>query len=500
MLARGALSVRRATVTAGGSRRRWASSRSIAEKQRLAVLDASESFGEMLGVGGFNEELRGILRRVLLSRVVDPETRDRLGLKHARGLLLHGPPGTGKTLIARGVAKLLSDRAPVVVHGPEVFSHLLGASEQAVRGLFKNADDEWKRVGSASSLHVVVFDEVDSVLRKRGGGETGDGSTGGAARDGVVNQLLAKIDGMAEQSNILVVGTTNRLDLMDPAALRPGRLDVQVEIALPDAAGRRAILSLHAARLADRGALARGADLETALDVLAAERTANFSGAELEAVVRNAASFALQRAMDAGEMEAVEALPDDLLRSADEIVPVFGRDRSRSRSKAFAPRSDLGAAADAASAVEAGDGVERAIALRGASGAGKRTAADGLLAGAPGLAFQRSVDAAPFAAAEPKAALNALNSLFADARRSPRAALVLRDLHLWPRALHEPLEALLRAHHDDDAHGRLVLATVDETADLGGLLDRAFDATVNVRHWDAEGRAAAEEKLLRAVL
>ena len=169
------------------------SSASIAEKQRKAIVEASGHLGEALGVGGFGPELEGVLRRVLMSRMVGREARERLGLRHARGLLLHGPPGTGKTLIARGLAKVLGDRKPVVVEGPEVFSHLLGASEQAVRGLFKAADDEWKRLGSQSSLHVIVLDEVDSVLRKRGGGETGDGSFGGAARDGVVNQLLAKL-------------------------------------------------------------------------------------------------------------------------------------------------------------------------------------------------------------------------------------------------------------------------------------------------------------------
>ena len=78
----------------------------------------------------------------------------------------HGPPGTGKTLIARGIAKLLSDRKPILVRGPEVFSHLLGASEQAVRGLFKPADDEWARMGSQSSLHVVVLDECDTMLEQ----------------------------------------------------------------------------------------------------------------------------------------------------------------------------------------------------------------------------------------------------------------------------------------------------------------------------------------------
>ena len=260
----------------------------------------------------------------------------------------HGPPGTGKTLIARGIAKLLSDRKPILVRGPEVFSHLLGASEQAVRGLFKPADDEWARMGSQSSLHVVVLDECDSILRKRGGGATGDGSFGGAARDGVVNQILAKLDGLDDQSNLLVIGTTNRelparklmgpcinhgaivgcagMDLIDPAALRPGRLEVHCEVALPDASGRREILALHAAKLGPALAL-DGERLADVLGRVADEKTQNFSGSELEAAVRNATSYALQRAVAADDPDAVVVTADDLLRGADEVVPVFGRAR-----------------------------------------------------------------------------------------------------------------------------------------------------------------------------
>ena len=283
----------------------------------------------------------------------------------------HGPPGTGKTLIARGIAKLLSDRKPILVRGPEVFSHLLGASEQAVRGLFKPADDEWARMGSQSSLHVVVLDECDSILRKRGGGATGDGSFGGAARDGVVNQILAKLDGLDDQSNLLVIGTTNRelparklmgpcinhgaivgcagMDLIDPAALRPGRLEVHCEVALPDASGRREILALHAAKLGPALAL-DGERLADVLGRVADEKTQNFSGSELEAAVRNATSYALQRAVAADDPDAVVVTADDLLRGARGRA---GSPRGRAGPPAGTPAASLAACRERAARVVA---------------------------------------------------------------------------------------------------------------------------------------------------
>ena len=444
------------------------SSRSVAEKQRRAILDASGDLGAALGVGGFGRELEAVMRRVLTSRLVSRETRERCGLRHARGLLLrvagrktdlrrvrrraanfsiarrHGPPGTGKTLIARGIAKLLSDRKPILVRGPEVFSHLLGASEQAVRGLFKPADDEWARMGSQSSLHVVVLDECDSILRKRGGGATGDGSFGGAARDGVVNQILAKLDGLDDQSNLLVIGTTNRelparklmgpcinhgaivgcagMDLIDPAALRPGRLEVHCEVALPDASGRREILALHAAKLGPALAL-DGERLADVLGRVADEKTQNFSGSELEAAVRNATSYALQRAVAADDPDAVVVTADDLLRGADEVVPVFGRARRAGPPAGDLPAASLAACRERAARVVAtastSDERRAAVALVGPRGARKRATAAAVLEDTPALAFQRTVAAAHLAGRDVDAARRSLVELFDDARRSP---------------------------------------------------------------------------------
>jgi len=444
------------------------SSRSVAEKQRRAILDASGDLGAALGVGGFGRELEAVMRRVLTSRLVSRETRERCGLRHARGLLLHGPPGTGKTLIARGIAKLLSDRKPILVRGPEVFSHLLGASEQAVRGLFKPADDEWARMGSQSSLHVVVLDECDSILRKRGGGATGDGSFGGAARDGVVNQILAKLDGLDDQSNLLVIGTTNRMDLIDPAALRPGRLEVHCEVALPDASGRREILALHAAKLGPALAL-DGERLADVLGRVADEKTQNFSGSELEAAVRNATSYALQRAVAADDPDAVVVTADDLLRGADEVVPVFGRARRAGPPAGDLPAASLAACRERAARVVAtastSDERRAAVALVGPRGARKRATAAAVLEDTPALAFQRTVAAAHLAGRDVDAARRSLVELFDDARRSPSAAVVLHDLELLHPDLYPCLRALLR---DDDAcgdHRLLVLATVNAASD-----------------------------------
>ena len=325
-----------------------------------------------------------------------------------------------------------------------MFSHLLGASEQAVRGLFKPADDEWARMGSQSSLHVVVLDECDSILRKRGGGATGDGSFGGAARDGVVNQILAKLDGLDDQSNLLVIGTTNRelparklmgpcinhgaivgcagMDLIDPAALRPGRLEVHCEVALPDASGRREILALHAAKLGPALAL-DGERLADVLGRVADEKTQNFSGSELEAAVRNATSYALQRAVAADDPDAVVVTADDLLRGADEVDPVFGRARRAGPPAGDLPAASLAACRERAARVVAtastSDERRAAVALVGPRGARKRATAAAVLEDTPALAFQRTVAAAHLAGRDVDAARRSLVELFDDARRSP---------------------------------------------------------------------------------
>ena len=514
----------------------------VLEQQRAALAAVSSDFAGAMGFAGGDRAVEAITRRVFASRMVGKDVQNSLGLRHSKGLLLHGPPGTGKTLLARGIGAVLSARPPKLVKGPEIFSHLLGASEEAIRRLFKAADDEWARAGENSALHVIVLDEVDSILRRRGSGSS-DGS-GAAARDGVVNQLLAKLDGLSEQNNLLVIATTNRIDLIDPAALRPGRLDVQIELDLPTEEGRRAILAHHAARLdpavlrgAGSASAAAGAtpahggfslvDGECAtLDELAKTRTVNFSGAELEAVVRNAASFALERALAAvdaaplgeglgeGLGERLVLTPDDMFRSADEITPMFGSSTRRRRwnrnsaGDAEPWRVDRsgdaqwvearGAARACAARVVAADAAppqrRASIAIVGPRGAGKRDLAAQVLAEEESFVFERVVDAALFESLDVERARSELVQLFADATRATRSAIVLRDVDLLRPELRTTLLALMRA---EDARASASAAAGSAAGSRGGADDPAerrllVIATVNASVGAARGRSGGE--------
>ena len=249
-------------------------------------------------VGGLGPQLEQIVRRVLVSRA-DPKAARALGISHVRGILLSGPPGCGKTLLARQLSQALGAREPMIVNGPEILDKFVGEAEKKIRALFAPAEAEWRAAGDASALHVIVLDEFDSIARKRG---SLSGDTTGV-RDSVVNQLLAKMDGVDTGDNFLVVGLTNRPELLDEALLRPGRLEVHVTVQRPDVFGRRDVLRIHTRAMRRSGALAPDAQaaVEDVEDGLPA-RTEHFSGAELAGVVRSAASFALARG--AAEVEA----------------------------------------------------------------------------------------------------------------------------------------------------------------------------------------------------
>jgi len=189
---------------------------------------------KQLGIGGLDREFEEIFRRAFNSRTYSASTIEKYGIKHVRGMLLYGPPGTGKTLIARQIAKALDCDEPKVVNGPEIFSKYQGESEKNVRELFAAAEKDQKEHGDESKLHIIIFDEIDAICRQRG---TTGGTTG--VHETVVNQLLSKMDGVDSLNNILVIGMTNRKDMIDEAMLRPGRLEIHLEISLPDEKGRR---------------------------------------------------------------------------------------------------------------------------------------------------------------------------------------------------------------------------------------------------------------------
>uniref|UniRef100_A0A5S6QQ51 Vesicle-fusing ATPase n=1 Tax=Trichuris muris TaxID=70415 RepID=A0A5S6QQ51_TRIMR len=278
---------------------------------------------EKMGIGGLDTEFSAIFRRAFASRVFPPDFIEQLGLKHVRGILLYGPPGTGKTLMARQIGKMLNAREPKIVNGPQILDKYVGESEANIRKLFADAEEEFKRVGINSGLHIIILDELDAICKQRG---SIAGST--AVHDTVVNQLLAKIDGVEQLNNILVIGMTNRRDMIDDALLRPGRFEVQMEIGLPDEHGRLQILSIHTARMREFGKLASDVDLSE----LAAS-TKNFSGAEIEGLVRAAQSSAMNRLIKATskvtiDPDAIEKLlvnrEDFLYALENDVKPAFG--------------------------------------------------------------------------------------------------------------------------------------------------------------------------------
>lgn len=173
-----------------------------------------------------------------------PSIVQRLGIKHVKGILLYGPPGTGKTLIARQIGKMLNGKEPKVVNGPEVLNKYVGQTEENIRNLFAEADAEYKEKGDDSDLHIIIFDEIDAICKSRGSVRDGTG-----VADTVVNQLLTKIDGVDALNNILLIGMTNRKDMLDEALIRAGRLEVHIEVGLPDEKGRLQILKIHTSKV-----------------------------------------------------------------------------------------------------------------------------------------------------------------------------------------------------------------------------------------------------------
>lgn len=289
---------------------------------RQSIINPDWDFGKM-GIGGLDKEFNAIFRRAFASRVFPPEVIEQLGCKHVKGILLFGPPGTGKTLMARQIGNMLNAREPKIVNGPQILDKYVGESEANVRRLFADAEEEEKRCGPNSGLHIIIFDEIDAICKARGsvGGNTG-------VHDTVVNQLLSKIDGVDQLNNILVIGMTNRRDMIDEALLRPGRLEVQMEIGLPEENGRVQILNIHTKRMKEYKKISE--DVDT---VELATMTKNFSGAELEGLVRAAQSTAMNRLIKASskvevDPEAMEKLMvergDFLHALENDIKPAFG--------------------------------------------------------------------------------------------------------------------------------------------------------------------------------
>ncbi|MEM4946211.1 MAG: CDC48 family AAA ATPase, partial [Archaeoglobaceae archaeon] len=229
-------------------------------------------------VGGLEDVKREIMEAVEWP-LKFPEKFKKFGIKPPKGILLFGPPGTGKTLIAKAVANE-SEANFISVKGGELLSKWLGESEKAVRKIFRKA----RQVAPC----IIFFDEIDAIAQMRGLDE------GSRAVERVLNQLLIEMDGLEELHGVVVIGATNRPDILDPALLRPGRFDRLVYVKPPDRKSRLSIFRIHTKNMP----LAEDVDLEEL-----AEITEGYVGADIEAICREAVMLALREDPNAERVE-----------------------------------------------------------------------------------------------------------------------------------------------------------------------------------------------------
>jgi transitional endoplasmic reticulum ATPase len=233
-------------------------------------------------VGGV-DEARERLREGVELPLRHPDAFRRLGIRPAKGFLLYGPPGTGKTLLAKATARE-AEANFIATKSSDLLSKWYGESEQQIARLFARA----RQVAPT----VIFIDELDSLVPARGGGLGEPQVT-----ERVVNTILAEMDGLEELQSVVVIGATNRPNLIDPALLRPGRFDELIYVPVPNEEGRRHILGIHTKDMP----LADDVDL----DVLAA-RTDRFTGADLEDLVRRAGLLALRDSIEAKDVAMAE--------------------------------------------------------------------------------------------------------------------------------------------------------------------------------------------------
>jgi transitional endoplasmic reticulum ATPase len=233
-------------------------------------------------IGGL-EEVKQELKEAVEWPIKSPEIFERLGIKPPKGILLYGPPGCGKTLLARAVATE-SEANFITIKGPEVFSKWVGESEKAIREVFRKA-----RMAAPS---VVFFDEMDSLVPRRG---LGFGDSGVSER--VISQLLTEMDGIVALEDIVVIGATNRPDIVDPAVLRPGRFDRLIYVPEPDEKSKLQIFKIYTKNMP----LAKDVNLSQLVAM-----AKNYSGADIDALCREAAMHALRRDVNAKEVATVD--------------------------------------------------------------------------------------------------------------------------------------------------------------------------------------------------
>jgi transitional endoplasmic reticulum ATPase len=249
-------------------------------------------------VGGL-DELKEELREAIEWPIKHKEAFEFVNVESPKGILLHGPPGTGKTMIAKALATMTESNF-ISIKGPELLSKWVGESERGVREIFRKARQ--------AAPCIIFLDEIDALVPRRGN------DSGSHVTENVVSQILTEIDGLEELHNVLIIGATNRLDIVDEALLRPGRFDRIIEVPNPDAKGREQIFKIHTKKkpLADDVNISKVVEL-----------TDGFSGAEMMAITNRAAILALKRYVGGkpGNIKDIRISQKDLLDSIDKVKP-----------------------------------------------------------------------------------------------------------------------------------------------------------------------------------
>jgi len=229
-------------------------------------------------IGGL-DEVKQELKEAVEWPLKNPEIFSRLGIKPPKGILLFGPPGCGKTLLARAVATE-SEANFITIKGPEVFSKWVGESEKAIREVFRKA-----RMAAPA---VIFFDELDSLVPRRGAGFSDSGVS-----ERVISQLLTEMDGIVALEDIVIIAATNRPDIVDPAVIRPGRFDRLIYVPEPDEKSRLQIFKIYTKNMP----LAKDVELSQLVTM-----AKNYSGADIEALCRESAMHALRRDVNSKEV------------------------------------------------------------------------------------------------------------------------------------------------------------------------------------------------------
>ncbi len=258
----------------------------IKVNKRVAVLNVSGGVVTYDDVGGLTEEIQRIREMVELP-LKHPELFHRLNIDPPKGVLFYGPSGTGKTLMAKAVSQE-SNAHFITINGPEIMSKFYGASEGRLREIFTEAE--------TNAPSIIFIDEIDSIAPKRM-------ETSGEVERRVVSQLLSLLDGLRGRGEVIVVGATNTINSIDEALRRPGRFDREIEFRVPNINGRKEIFQIHT----------RGMPLEPDIDLNKySEITYGFVGADIMAVCREAAMFALRRILPKIDLD--EPIPSNIIQ------------------------------------------------------------------------------------------------------------------------------------------------------------------------------------------